>query len=85
MTKEEIWKRLEVKRFEQLKHEAINMQGDILVKQARCPKCTLVPPCKHYNGVQEMINDISHFISKPMFKHYLSPRKRDFIFKVIRE
>lgn len=44
-TKEEIWRKLEQKRFTQLKHAAINLQSDMMLRQQRCPKCTLIPPC----------------------------------------
>lgn len=49
LSKEEIWEKLEQKRFNQLKLAAVNLQGDMLVNQ-RCPKCTLNPPCKHYEN-----------------------------------
>jgi hypothetical protein len=49
VTKEEMWELLENKRFENLKDSAINLQGDLLYNN-RCPKCTLYPPCKHYEN-----------------------------------
>ena len=49
VTKEEMWELLENKRFEKLKDSAINLQGDLIFNQ-RCPKCTLIPPCKHYES-----------------------------------
>ena len=47
MDKEQIWQVLERKRFQELQNAAITLQGELLVQQ-RCPKCTLVPPCRHY-------------------------------------
>jgi hypothetical protein len=84
--KQDIWKSLEDKRFQQLKHAAVNLQSDMFMNQSRCPKCTLQPPCRHYGSVQEMmVTDVSHFLHKPMFKQHLSPRKRDFILRTVRD
>ena len=49
VTKEEMWQLLEKKRFNKLKESAVNLQGDLIYNQ-RCPKCTLMPPCKHYEN-----------------------------------
>lgn len=49
VTKEEMWKLLESKRFDKLKEGTVNLQGDLLYNQ-RCHKCTLLPPCKHYES-----------------------------------
>ena len=49
LTREEIWQLLEKKRFEELKFKAIQLSGAMLTK-ARCPVCTLLPPCKHYDS-----------------------------------
>jgi len=32
-----------------------------------------------------MIQDVSHFIAKPHFKEHLSPKKREIIFRTLRE
>lgn len=84
-TKLEVWRELEEQRFFKLKHAAVNMQSDMLLTHGRCPKCTLPPPCKHYASLPEMVHDISHFFMKPVFKEHLSPRKRDFLIKSIRD
>ena len=47
LTREEIWQLLEKKRFEDLRNRAVLLSGNMLSK-ARCPVCTLAPPCKHY-------------------------------------
>lgn len=44
VTKEEMWDLLEAKRFQNLRNNAVNLQGDLIFNR-RCPKCTLVPPC----------------------------------------
>ena len=49
VTKQEMWDLLENKRFEKLKSSAVNLQGDMIFNK-RCPKCTLVPPCKHFES-----------------------------------
>lgn len=49
LSKQEIWALLEKKRFGELKRASVNLQGQLLTR-ARCPKCTLVPPCAHYRS-----------------------------------
>ena len=46
---EQMFHMLETKRFKELKGHAVNLQGDLLYNR-RCPKCTLIPPCKHYES-----------------------------------
>ena len=53
VTKEEMWELLENKRFENLKSSAVNLQGDLIFNK-RCPICTLMPPCKHFNSQEEV-------------------------------
>jgi hypothetical protein len=84
-SKLEVWKELEEQRFYRLKHAAVNLQSDMLLTQGRCPKCTLPPPCKHYTSLGDMVHDITPFFQKPIFKEHLSPRKRDFLIKSIRD
>jgi hypothetical protein len=62
VTKEEMWELLENKRFEKLKDSAINLQGDLLYNN-RCPKCTLYPPCKHYQNQDHLLSEASKMIS----------------------
>lgn len=75
VTKEEMWELLENKRFEKLKDSAINLQGDLLYNN-RCYKCTLYPPCKHFESQEHLMNDASKMITSTNFKTHLSPQKR---------
>ena len=56
LSKEEIWEKLEQKRFQQLKKAAVNLQSELIFNN-RCPKCTLVPPCKHYEKVEQVLQE----------------------------
>lgn len=85
MSKDQIWKQLEEQRFHQLRLAAVNLSSDMLLQQSRCPKCTLAPPCKHYKTIEEMISDVGNYMAKPSFKEHLSPKKRDAIFRTLRE
>jgi len=38
-----------------LKSAALGMKGS-LVNNGRCPKCTLKPPCKHYEKAEDLPN-----------------------------
>lgn len=46
----QMWQMLEKKRLEELKEKGLQCRTKMLVK-ARCPKCTLQPPCKHYEKI----------------------------------
>jgi len=74
VTKEEMWELLEAKRFEKLKESAVNLQADLVYNQ-RCPKCTLMPPCKHYESSDHIMNEATKYLHSDNFKTYLSPRK----------
>jgi len=67
VTKEEMWDLLEEKRFKTLKQEAVNLQGDLIYNK-RCPKCTLIPPCKHYVSQEEMVEEANKFMNNTNFK-----------------
>lgn len=54
MTKDEVWHALEMKRYNDLKRTGVQLSGEMMAK-ARCPKCTLQPPCKHYNTADEIV------------------------------
>ena len=84
VTKEEMWELLENKRFEKLKDSAVNLQGDLIFNN-RCPKCTLMPPCKHYESQDELNSDASNYILSSNFKHHLSPKKRQGLMQAVRE
>ena len=74
VTKEEMWKLLESKRFSKLKESAVNLQGDLIYNQ-RCPICTLMPPCKHYQSNDQILGDAGKFLQSSSFKQHMSPRK----------
>jgi len=65
MEKEEIWRKLEEKRFQNLKTAAVNLSSDMMVMQNRCPKCTLLPPCKHYASPFDILSEGPHLIQSP--------------------
>ena len=41
----------------------------------RCPKCTLMPPCKHYQTGDQILNDAGNYFNSKQFKQNMSPRK----------
>ena len=41
--------------MQELKNAALGMKGS-LVNNGRCPKCTLKPPCKHYERIEDLPN-----------------------------
>ena len=84
VTKEEMWDLLETKRFERLKDSAINLQGDLLYNN-RCPKCTLYPPCKHYESQEHLLSDVGNYLTSNNFKTHLSPVKRQGLMAAVRE
>lgn len=45
--------KLEKQRINELKNAALGMKGN-LVQNGRCPKCTLKPPCKHYEKAEDI-------------------------------
>jgi hypothetical protein len=69
-----MWELLENKRFENLKQSAVNLQGDLIYNK-RCPKCTLIPPCKHYESQEDIVNEAGKYLHTKNFKTYLSPKK----------
>lgn len=79
-----MWDILEAKRFEGLKKSAINLQGDLIYNK-RCPKCTLVPPCKHYKSLNQIMNDANRMVGSKPFKNYISPRKLQSLMNTIRD
>ena len=84
LSKQEIWEQLELKRFNELRKAAINLQGELLV-QRRCPKCTLVPPCQHYQSSDKIVSDAQRLLmSSPVFKESISPSKRSNILKMMK-
>jgi len=41
------------KRIAEIKIKAASMKGT-LANKGRCPKCTLRPPCKHFDSVEAL-------------------------------
>ena len=74
---------LEVKRFNELKKAAINLQGELLV-QRRCPKCPLLPPCSHYQTPDKIASDAQRIMGSPKFKESISPTKRSNLIKMVK-
>ena len=70
-----MWHLLENKRFQQLQESAVNLQGDLLYNM-RCPKCTLMPPCKHYGSPEDLLASARTIVASDNFKSHLSPKKR---------
>lgn len=79
-----MWHLLESKRFQQLQDSAVNLQGDLLFNM-RCPKCTLRPPCKHYQSPEDLLADARSFVASENFKSHLSPKKRQGLIMAVRE
>lgn len=50
---QQIADKLENQRINELKTAALGMKGS-LVQSGRCPKCTLKPPCKHYEKCEDL-------------------------------
>ena len=83
LSKQEIWELLEMKRFSELKKAAVNLTGELMVKQ-RCPKCTLMPPCAHYASAAKLVNDAQRVMGSPKFKDAISPNKRSNLIKMVK-
>lgn len=76
ISREEIWQMLETKRYEDLYKRSLILSGNMLA-QARCPKCTLQPPCKHYKSVAEIVKDAGSYMNSADFKQAIPPTKRE--------
>ena len=51
----EIDARLQMERHLNRQKAATDFKAQLALKD-RCPKCTLVPPCKHFNSAAEFFN-----------------------------
>ena len=56
MTREQMWDVIENNRLEELKKRAGNLSY-LMLSKARCPLCTLQPPCKHYKTVNDLVSE----------------------------
>lgn len=70
MTREQMWHELDKRRFEELGKKGVNVQIDML-KKSRCPKCTLMPPCKHYESTDEIVKDAFTLLTDASVKSVL--------------
>jgi len=57
----------------------------MMIIKRRCPKCTLAPPCKHFNNQYEILQEGPSLVLKGEFKQHLSPKKREIIVKTLKE
>jgi hypothetical protein len=48
-----------------------------MLGKARCPLCTLTPPCKHYQSSDEIVSDAFKVINQPQYKEAISPKNRE--------
>lgn len=53
MSVAQIADKLEKQRINELKNAALGMKVN-LVQNGRCPKCTLKPPCKHFERAEDI-------------------------------
>ena len=50
----------------EIKTKAATMKGT-LAKGGRCPKCTLKPPCKHYDSMEALVGSTTVQSSQQSF------------------
>jgi hypothetical protein len=67
---------LENKRYSDLHKSAVALSVNMVAK-ARCPVCTLMPPCKHYDSQLQIVSSASKILSQPSYKDVISIAKRD--------
>jgi hypothetical protein len=55
----------------ELKNAALGMKGTLL-NNGRCPKCTLKPPCKHYEKIEDLPStaEVNSTAKKPIISAY---------------
>jgi hypothetical protein len=83
LSKDQIWSMLEKKRFAELKVEAINLQSEVLAN-LRCPKCTLAPPCQHYESMSKLVSDAPKYVQSGDFKGSVPASKRENLMRIIK-
>ena len=84
LSKQEIWALLEKKRFGELKKASVNLQGQLLVSQ-RCPKCTLIPPCKHYKSPGHLTNEAPRYVYSTSFKEVMHGKQRENLLHILKQ
>ena len=50
----------------------------------RCPKCTLMPPCSHYESSEKIAMDAQKVMNSEKFRETLSPAKRNTLLKMVK-
>ena len=48
----------EHQKINEIKYKAASMKGTLALN-GRCPKCTLKPPCKHFESIEQLNNSVS--------------------------
>jgi hypothetical protein len=51
----------------------------------RCPKCTLAPPCQHYETIEDITNEASRIVHTKEFKQAIPASKRETILKLVKD
>ena len=67
MSREEVWECLEKKRYDDLKRKALVLAGECMAN-ARCPICTLPPPCNHFHSNDEIVSNARKIMATDDFK-----------------
>ena len=83
VSKHDICELLERKRFKELNKAAVQLQGELLVLR-RCPKCTLVPPCSHYESPDHIINEAPKIMGSSSFKDVFTATKRSTLLAMVK-
>jgi hypothetical protein len=84
LTRAQMWELLESKRFADLNKNGLVLRGN-MISQARCPVCTLEPPCKHYELTTDIMKDASDLLDQPDFKSVIPPHKRDNLLQALKK
>jgi hypothetical protein len=84
LSRDQIWNLLEKKIHEELAKRTIIFQGN-MISRARCPKCTLLPPCKHYSSSEAILKDASDIFNGSEFKKVIPPNKRESLILMLKK
>ena len=77
MTREDLWNLLEKKRFEDLELKTVKLSG-LMIAHSRCPKCTLPPPCNHFESTVAISLDAAKILNIDKYKQAIAPAKREY-------
>ena len=50
----------------------------------RCPKCTLVPPCAHYDSPDSIQSDAPKIMGSESFKEVMSATRRNNLLSMVK-